>query len=212
MMSRSAESVSGQFPVFDGVPLYMRETLLFPYGKGMLFQQAVHQKQGIAAFAEVFRRPPVSTQQVLHPEKYFAGAQPTRPPLPQLPEARGFKTLIDGGFGELDHAILLEQYAGKDAAREVAPHWRGSQYRLLEHRARQRVVLAYVSEWDNPDAARRFFALYQDVLRKKWKKLEARRRRRERLRRSGRRRLFPPRTPRRHGHQPRRRRSSSAVN
>ena len=151
----------------------MRETLLFPYGKGMLFQQAVHQKQGIAAFAEVFRRPPVSTQQVLHPEKYFAGAQPTRPPLPQLPEARGFKTLIDGGFGELDHAILLEQYAGKDAAREVAPHWRGSQYRLLEHRGRQRVVLAYVSEWDSPDAARRFFALYQDVLRKKWKKLEA---------------------------------------
>lgn len=173
MMSRSAESISGQYPVFEGVPLYMRETLLFPYGKGMLFQQAVHQRKGAAAFAEVFRRPPLSTQQVLHPEKYFAGAGPTRPPLPKLRPSRGYKTLLEGGFGELDHAILIEQYAGKDAARDLAPHWRGCQYRLLENRSRRRVVLAYSSEWDTPEAARRFFGFYQDVLRQKWKKMEA---------------------------------------
>lgn len=172
VMSRSAESISGQYPVFDGMPLYMRETLLFPYGKGMQFQQAVYKKEGAAAFAQVFHDPPVSTQQVLHPEKYLAGIRPTCPEPPALRE-RGYKTLIEGGFGELDHAILLEQYAGKGAAHELAPQWRGSRYRLLENRSRGRAVLAYASEWATAEAARRFFAHYQDVLRKKWKTIEA---------------------------------------
>ena len=70
MMSRSMESGSGEYPVFDGSPLYLRRTLVFPYTQGMLFQHAVTEKIGEAGFAEVFRRAPVSTQQILHPEKY----------------------------------------------------------------------------------------------------------------------------------------------
>src|SRR5579864_312632 len=70
MMSALADS-AGQYPVFDNAPLYLRQTLIFPYTKGMLFQQAVIEHDGEDGFAEVFRRPPVSTQQILHPEKYF---------------------------------------------------------------------------------------------------------------------------------------------
>jgi hypothetical protein len=57
MMSRAAELSAGQFPVYDNAPLYLRETLMFPYSQGMLFQHAVFDKVGQAAFAEVFRRP-----------------------------------------------------------------------------------------------------------------------------------------------------------
>ena len=41
-------------PVFNSVPLYLRETLVFPYTEGGRFQNAVYEKMGKAAFAEVF--------------------------------------------------------------------------------------------------------------------------------------------------------------
>ena len=213
MMSRSAESISGQFPVFDGVPLYMRETLIFPYGKGMLFQQALHQKQGTAAFAEVFRRPPVSTQQMLHPEKYFAGAQPTRPPLPELPEARGYKALIDGGFGELDHAILLEQYAGKDAAARGGAALAGQPVPPARKPRPRSASCWLMFRSGTPRRPPGASSLSTRMCCGRSGRSSTRAPPRpDVFAGAGRRRLFPRRTPRRHGHQPRRRRSSSAVN
>src|SRR5262249_33735419 len=107
MMSNLSES-SGQYPVFESSPLDLRATLAFPYTKGMLFQNAVFQRDGQYSFAEVFRRPPVSTQQVLHPDKYFADVKPTQPTLPDAHLPRGYKGLVEGTLGELEHSILLE--------------------------------------------------------------------------------------------------------
>jgi len=172
MMSRAAELSAGQFPVFEAAPPYLREVLLFPYTQGMLFQHAVLEKLGPAGFGEVFRRPPVSTQQVLHPEKYLEGLQPASPRLmlPKLP--RGFRVLAEGTLGELDHAILLRQHAGGKQAEAVAPHWRGGAYKVWERAADGRAVLAYSSEWEDAPAAERFFELYQQVLRSKWQRYE----------------------------------------
>ncbi len=167
---RSTEVAAGQYPVFDNSPLYMRATLVFPYAAGMRFQQAMVERYGREAFSRVFRQPPVSTQQVLHPEKYLAGAAPADPPLPRF-SGRGYKELAGGHLGELDHAILIEQYAGKEASAETAPHWRGGRYILRENARQERLVLAYASQWDTPKAARRFFGLYRRILEGKWKRM-----------------------------------------
>src|SRR5205085_12258754 len=39
-MSGISDNGGGQFPVFDKSPLYLRQTLVFPYTKAMLFQHA----------------------------------------------------------------------------------------------------------------------------------------------------------------------------
>lgn len=172
-MNRLSDSgAGGEFPVFEGAPLYIRATLIFPYTGGMRFQQAVVDKHGKEAFAEIFRRAPVSTQQVLHPEKYFAAVKPSSPDLPDPPNRRGYKGLIGGTFGELDHQILLEHFTDKQTAGEIAPHWRGGQYELIENRKLGRVILLYASQWDDADFARRYFAAYAKALRTKWKKME----------------------------------------
>ncbi|MGP8248146.1 MAG: hypothetical protein ACLQVN_26985 [Bryobacteraceae bacterium] len=172
MMSAMADSSGGQYPVFENAPLYLRDTLVFPYTKGMLFQQAVFERDGQDSFAEVFRKPPVSTQQILHPERYFSGVQPTDPQLPDPHLGRAYKSLIGGSLGELEHGILLRQYAGKQTAEELAPHWRGSNFELREDKKAGRVVLLYAVEWDSADAARRYFEAYRELLQKKWKKME----------------------------------------
>src|SRR6202050_1807859 len=170
-MAHSIESGAGEFPVFESEPLYLRETLTFPYSQGLLFQNAVYERMKQKAFDEVFRKPPVSTQQILHPDTYFSGLAPARPALPQLANAHGYKRIADGPVGELDHSVLLEQYAGREESAAVSPHWRGGAYALLEHRSPERVVLLYAVEWDDAASAARYFKLYRQVLEKKWKHL-----------------------------------------
>ena len=170
-MSRLGESAAGEFPVYDNAPLYMRLTLVFPYTRGMLFQNAVCERDGQEGFAEVFRRAPVSTQQVIHPEDYFSNVKPTQPELPDAHLPRGYKSLIGGALGELDHAVLLEQFTGRQQAAEIAPHWRGCNFELRENKKAGRVVLLYAVEWDSEESASRYFAAYREVLEKKWKKM-----------------------------------------
>jgi hypothetical protein len=170
-MSGAADGAAGQFPVFDQSPLYLRQTLVFPYTKGMLFQHAVFERDGQAGFGEVFRKPPASTQQILHPEKYFSGVKPTQPELPQPHLPKGYKSLVGGSLGELEHAIMLEQYSGKERAAELAPHWRGCAFDLEESKKAGRIVLLYAVEWDSEDAARQYFAAYRQQLAKKWKQM-----------------------------------------
>ncbi|MEO8369351.1 MAG: hypothetical protein ABI806_09130 [Candidatus Solibacter sp.] len=172
MMSGATDGGAGQYPVFDKSPLYLRLTLVFPYTKGMLFQHALFDRDGKNAFPEVFLKPPVSTQQIMHPEKYFAGVKPTEPELPKSNLGKGYKSLVGGSLGELEHAVMLEQYSGKQLAGELAPHWRGCSFEILENRKVGRAVLYYAVEWDDEDSARRFFAAYLAQLSKKWKLLQ----------------------------------------
>ena len=170
-MSGAADGAAGQFPVFDQSPLYLRQTLVFPYTKGMLFQHAVFERDGQAGFGEVFRKPPASTQQIIHPEKYFSGIKPTQPDLPQPHLPKGYKSLVGGSLGELEHAIMLEQYSGKERAAELAPHWRGCAFDLEENKKAGRIVLLYAVEWDSEDAARQYLDAYRQQLAKKWKQM-----------------------------------------
>ncbi len=171
MMSRVSDT-SGQFPVFDQSPLYLRTTLVFPYTEGMLFQNAVIQRYGDQGFAEVFRRAPLTTQQIIHPEKYFENVTPTSPALPDPHLPPAYKSLVGGTLGELDHEVLIEQFAGKPSSENIAPHWRGSNFELRENKKAARVVLLYTVEWDSEQAARDYFAVYRQAMAKKWKTMQ----------------------------------------
>ena len=74
-------------------------------------------------------------------------------------------------LGEFEHRILIEQAIGAARADEIAPHWRGANFELVEDKKAGRVVLLYASEWDTEEAARQYFAAYRAAMRKKWKKM-----------------------------------------
>jgi hypothetical protein len=159
-----------QYPVFSNAPLYIRETLMFPYDEGERFQQAVFLRDGQNAFAEVFRKPPTTTSQILHPERYFAGTAGTTPELPK--PAPHTKAFVSGAVGELDERILLRQYLDREAADTLAPKLKGAAYRIDESKPDRRMTLIYLSEWDDEAAASLYFDDYQKVLRGKWKQCQ----------------------------------------
>jgi transcriptional regulator of met regulon len=162
------------FPVFSKEPLYLRESLVFPYDEGMKFQDAVYKKLGRQSFDALFNRPPRSTQQILHPATYIEDEKPTDPDPPALdkPIAKQFHVLNEGSVGEFDHSMLLRQFVGEKEGRAAARAWRGGAFRLYENRNEKYCVLSYASEWTSPDAARHFFTLYQRVMKGKWKQMK----------------------------------------
>jgi hypothetical protein len=160
------------FPVFSKEPLYLRESLVFPYDEGMKFQDAVYHKLGAKSFDEIFNRPPRSTQQILHPVKYVEDEKPVDVEAPIPDDVKQFRVLNDGSVGELDHSMLLRQFVGDKEGRTAASHWRGGAFRLYQHKREKYPLLTYASEWSTPEAARQFFTLYQRVMKGKWKEMK----------------------------------------
>jgi hypothetical protein len=173
LMKQSIEgSAAQQYPVFSQAPLYIRESLVFPYAEGLMFQDAVFRKLGRESFSEVFLRPPLTSGQILHPDRYLGHGGVVIPGPPRLPESREFRKLADGTLGELDFRVLLSQYSTAAEGEALAAHLAGGSYSLFEHRREKFPVLGVASMWDSPESARNYFEQYRKVLQGKWKKLE----------------------------------------
>jgi hypothetical protein len=173
MMKKSIQgSAAEQYPVFSQAPLYIRESLVFPYSEGLTFQDAVYRKLGLGAFSEVFKRAPASSGQILHPERYLGHGGVVIPNPPTLPESRDFHKLADGTLGELDFRVLLSEYTEAKSGEELATHLAGGSYELSENKRDKYPVLGIASAWDSPDSARKYFAEYRKVMQGKWKTLE----------------------------------------
>lgn len=168
----SSDSSMADYPVLKGSPLYIQQSLLFPYTEGTLFFDAVFRKMGKKAFAAVFTDPPVDSSQIMHPERYFAHEQPVKPELPKLFADAAQHLVTEGSVGEFDHEMLLRQYLGEAKAAELAPHLRGGRFQIITEDKQGAPVLEYVSEWDSEEQAARFFTAYRTVLRGKWKRLD----------------------------------------
>lgn len=164
------------YPVFSQAPLYLRATMLFPYVEGEQFQQAVVTRDGQSAFSQVFTKPPVSTSQILHPSRYFAG---TKPDLPELPKpSADMKPAVEGVFGEEDVEVLLRQYTTAAIASGLAPEMTGGHYRVDAERKApkdskdRRTSLVFATEWADESSATAFLNAYSTVIEKKWKRVD----------------------------------------
>ena len=146
---------------FRSAPPIFRETLTFPYFQGMLFVLGVAADQGWPGVHQMYRQPPRSTEQILHPEKYLGQVDlPQRVVLPEfkdLLEPRDWQSLGGNCLGELQTGILLKRVMGGQRA---AAGWDGDRYEVFR-RADGQLGLVYVSVWDSTDDAEEFAAAYR---------------------------------------------------
>lgn len=68
----------------DRAPRALRETLLFPYQEGILWTRQLYQRGGWNEVSQAFTTLPQSTEQIMHPEKYFAHEAPVKVDLPDI--------------------------------------------------------------------------------------------------------------------------------
>jgi len=138
----------------DGGPMVESATY-FPYRDGADFVSTLYQDGGWKAVNSAFARPPRSTEQILHPERYFAGDMPVAVALPKL-RVDGWHTVAEDTLGELYLRIYLERFLPIDNAAAACRDWGGDRYRVLGD-DQGRLALALQTAWDNSTAAQRFF-------------------------------------------------------
>ena len=166
-----SDDLSGNdYPVLKSSPLYIQQSLLFPYSKGTRFFDAVYRRMGRPAFSAVFLDPPYCSGEIMHPERYFHHTKPVLPSLPKWNLGSSQTEITQGVLGEFDEHVLLWQYVGQAEADRLAPHFRGGRFRVTAKRDGEQPVLEYVASWDSPAYAADYFAQYKKILARKWKR------------------------------------------
>lgn len=147
---------------FRNAPPILRERLLFPYMKGLPFCLALSRpSRAWRPVDAAFARPPLSTEQILHPEKY-----PKELPValslpdiqPDLPE--GWAPVYANTMGELQTQVLLSEAIPGVESLRAAEGWAGDAYRVYERTGGPddlpRSLYVWVSTWDTQADAREF--------------------------------------------------------
>jgi hypothetical protein len=124
---------------------------LFRYRAGMIFAAGVWREGGARGLDRAFRRPPVSTQEVLDPLLYLSRERRTRcilPPLSFLEQA-GYHVLEQDTLGRIELSVYLQQ--GGLGGDLIARTWDCDRLLVLERNG------SYASVWlvkmTDPDAA-----------------------------------------------------------
>ena len=145
-------------PELEQVPGIVARSVLAPYVDGLAFVQALRAHGvGSTEVDRAFREPPLSTEQVLHPAKYFAREPVVPLPLPSA--ATGFGSAIFHDVaGEQGLRLLFEEWAPANAATRAASDWGGDRYAVFSQGSSRLVVWPLVV--DNDAAAARAEVLF----------------------------------------------------
>jgi hypothetical protein len=158
-------------------PEYFRELLMFPYVHGAKLSYALRKEGGWDLLNQAFRNPPDSTEQVLHPEKYWQKRDnPIIVALADLKPALGeaWELLEENSLGELNLSILARKFLpAKPSAAQMDPDtvasgWGGDTFQIFENKKTKEALLAWYTTWDSVEAARKFFNGYGTILEKKY--------------------------------------------
>jgi hypothetical protein len=139
-------------PVFAGAPLVVREALIFPYLEGAEFMHwwVAHGPRDTLPYG---RRMPVSTEQILHPDRYTRGDTPV--PLGFAADSGAAGVVYEDVLGESEIRVLLAVLAGSDEVQTVVPiGWGGDRFRVYDTPGG--AALVWFVLWDDQRSADRF--------------------------------------------------------
>ena len=109
--------------VLDRTPPFLRDLLLYPYTTGLSFVQAAQLRDGWPGVDALYQRMPVSTEQILHPDKYAANEAPIPVTVPEdlaTQLGSGWSVPLEDTFGELEIQDWLRESGVKQAAANAA--------------------------------------------------------------------------------------------
>jgi hypothetical protein len=150
---------------YPDVPALIRESVVFQYVAGVNFVSWAYKNAGWDGVNAVLSHPPRSTEQVLHPEKYFVHREDSvRVQLGALaPYLRGdWQLAEEATMGELTIRLLAERYCVAARAAEIAAGWDGDRLMALAHG--DALALVWMTSWDSEPDATDFFGAWASVL------------------------------------------------
>jgi hypothetical protein len=170
---------TGMLPGKAGkLPAYLRQSLTFPYGYGTDF--VVKYLKGIHGELKdvnnLFKDFPLSSEQILHPEKYYDKEKRNNPILVTMPDLEKlfgapWKESFNNVHGEFAIRLLLREFKS-DKLRlgmidRAAEGWGGDRYVVMEDDKKTAMYVWYTT-WDTVKDAKEFYEAYCFALEKKY--------------------------------------------
>ena len=144
--------------ILERTPAILREGLVFPYEVGGTLLQPIQTEGGWAAVDAIYDDMPVSTEQVLHPEKYEAGEVPAEVTADDIAGAMGdtWTEDLQDTFGEFQTGVWLrESGLDEEAAAAASAGWGGDRLALVSGEDGG-WALVWRTTWDTNNDAREF--------------------------------------------------------
>ncbi|MCA1592432.1 MAG: hypothetical protein LC754_07235 [Acidobacteria bacterium] len=148
----------------DNAPRVLRETLLFPYTQGSAWVMQVYKRGGWEQVSLAYRDLPKSTEQIMHPEKYFAHEAPLNTSnWKNISNAlgKGWKVADNDVNGEWSYYLILDEYLNsKEESQKAAAGWNGDRYVLYTGPNTGDALITQKTFWDTETDAREFYDAY----------------------------------------------------
>jgi hypothetical protein len=157
------EAAGLEMPALASAPRLIRESLVFPYLGGLEFVRVRWKAEGGTRFAPLGDELPVSTEQVLHPDRAFGPVRDQPVALSfTAPLPSGHVEVHADGLGELETRIWIREHLGdRERAVAGAAGWDGDRFRLSDGVGGE--VLTWVTAWDSRDEAAEFAAAAREI-------------------------------------------------
>ncbi len=124
-------------------------------------------KRGWEQVDRLFTDPPVSTEQVLHPEKWLAGETPDRlawPPFEETDLFDEWELIHEDSIGELTWRIIFAEFDLATAGEPAAAGWNGDRFAMFRSPDGKALLYLLYTSWDTDKDAVEFQDLYREVL------------------------------------------------
>jgi hypothetical protein len=162
----------GGTPSLKKAPTFLKDALVFPYFGGLTFSADMLKASGWSGLPAVFAKPPVSTQQIMHPGLYHSGKKPAEVALPAMDKLLGpdWSMLEENVMGEFGWKEVLKQFLDEDRAKTLAAAWDGDRYVVFEQKTSKKLALVNRLHLNSATHADRFFGQYSEALENKYEK------------------------------------------
>lgn len=172
MMKQQAGAMAGMDPdlkksmeSMGELPPVIIKPMIDSYMKGAVVSMVAYEKGGWKAVDALYKNPPTSTEQVLHPAEKLVGKRenPTQVTLPPLPKG---DELTKNTWGELQWSIYLDQWGVEQP--DAAVGWGGDKYSVIK-REDGNLIGFIATTWDTAKDAKEFHDAYVASLASRFK-------------------------------------------
>lgn len=153
---------SGQSAAVIDVPAVIVETSIFPYQTGLDFVRTIYNQGGWAAVNDAWANTPISTEQILHPDRYLNGDVPHEVVIKPVETILGesYRRLGSGALGEFHLRLMLDLWLDNGDVDRAATGWGGDQYEAWTDSTTGDLALIWRLSWDTDEDAAEFAQAY----------------------------------------------------
>jgi len=173
---RQAEQVMTVPGTSKQVPAVIEAEFYFPYEQGYAFIDSLVESGGWERVHQAFTSdPPLSTEQIYHPERYLAGEAPIDVSLPDFSEiiGDGHRKVYDSTVGEFYLRQHLMTNIRQTRATAAASRWGGDRLRIYKNSAADELLWVWHLVWDGAGDAFEFAGAYRRFLDLRYDRVKA---------------------------------------